>query len=78
METKLYRHNGGRRERKNLGVGWDKKAKKMKDLGRVVISKKEEDTGAFKTPGLRETTKHAPYRPHAPELGWARLYLPGI
>lgn len=45
----------------NLGVGWDKKTKKFKDEGRVAISKKAEDTGAFKTPGLREVTKHAPY-----------------
>lgn len=45
----------------NLGIGWDPKAKKMKDEGRAAISKKKEDTGAFKTPGLREVTKHAPY-----------------
>jgi cytochrome c peroxidase len=45
----------------NLGVGWDKKSKKFKDSGRVVISGKTEDTGAFKTPGLREVTKHPPF-----------------
>src|SRR5262245_29921981 len=45
----------------NLGVGWDAKARKFKDEGRVVVSKKKEDTGAFKTPGLREAAKHAPY-----------------
>jgi cytochrome c peroxidase len=45
----------------NLGVGWDATAKKFKDEGRVAVSKKKEDTGAFKTPGLREVAKHAPY-----------------
>lgn len=45
----------------NLGVGWDPKAKKFADLGRFAISKAEEDKGAFKTPTLREVTKHAPY-----------------
>lgn len=28
---------------------------------RAAISKKPEDQGAFKTPGLREVAKHAPY-----------------
>lgn len=45
----------------NLGIGWDAKKKEMKDLGRYAISKKDEDRGAFKTPGLREVAKHAPY-----------------
>ncbi|MBI5396842.1 MAG: cytochrome-c peroxidase [Verrucomicrobia bacterium] len=45
----------------NLGVGWDADAKKFKDAGRVAISKKDEDTGAFKTPTLRDIAKHAPY-----------------
>ena len=45
----------------NLGVGWDPQAKKLKDIGRYEVTKKDEDKGAFKTPGLRETTKHAPY-----------------
>lgn len=45
----------------NLGIGWDEKAGKMADVGRYEVSKKDEDMGAFKTPGLREVTKHAPY-----------------
>lgn len=45
----------------NLGVGWDEQKKEMKDLGRYAISKKDEDRGAFKTPGLREVAKHPPY-----------------
>jgi cytochrome c peroxidase len=45
----------------NLGVGWEGKAKKFADVGRAAVSKQKEDTGAFKTPGLREVAKHAPY-----------------
>lgn len=45
----------------NLGVGWDEKTRKFADVGRVAISKKEADTGAFKTPGLRDLTTRAPY-----------------
>lgn len=45
----------------NLGVGWDAEHETMADLGRVVVSGDEIDTGAFKTPGLRETTLHGPY-----------------
>ena len=45
----------------NLGIGWDPKTKTLKDLGRYAISKKDEDRGAFKTPGLREVAKHPPY-----------------
>jgi cytochrome c peroxidase len=45
----------------NLGIGWDAKAQKFKDEGRVVVSKMKEDTGAFKTPGLRDVAKRATY-----------------
>jgi cytochrome c peroxidase len=45
----------------NLGVGYDAKTKTFKDPGRSAISKNEADTGAFKTPTLRDVTKHAPY-----------------
>jgi cytochrome c peroxidase len=51
----------------NLGVGWDPKTKTYKDEGRWAISKdlgeegRPGDRGAFKTPTLREVTKHAPY-----------------
>src|SRR5690606_16244567 len=45
----------------NLGVGYDRKTKTFKDEGRAVISKNVADTGAFKTPTLRDVTQHAPY-----------------
>jgi cytochrome c peroxidase len=45
----------------NLGVGWDADKGEFKDIGRFKISQKDEDHGAFKTPGLRETTLHPPY-----------------
>jgi cytochrome c peroxidase len=52
----------------NLGVGWDPKTKTFSDEGRWVVTKGtrdegfgESDRGRFKTPTLREVTKHAPY-----------------
>jgi cytochrome c peroxidase len=45
----------------NLGVGWNPKTKTFADLGRFVVTKKPMDRGAFKTPTLREVTKHPPY-----------------
>jgi cytochrome c peroxidase len=42
----------------NIGIGMDKPDP---DKGRVVISKLEGDTGAFKTPTLREIARTAPY-----------------
>lgn len=42
----------------NLGVGMDKE---KPDLGRYEVTKKEEDKGAFKTPGLRDISRTAPY-----------------
>ena len=45
----------------NLGVGWDETAKKFEDVGRHQFEATDEMMGAFKTPGLREVTKHAPY-----------------
>jgi cytochrome c peroxidase len=51
----------------NLGVGWTASTKTFKDEGRWGISKdlgedgKPGDRGAFKTPTIREVTKHAPY-----------------
>jgi cytochrome c peroxidase len=44
----------------NLGVGWDPETQ-HKDPGRVAITNQESDTGAFKTPTVREVTKRAPY-----------------
>jgi cytochrome c peroxidase len=45
----------------NLGIGWDAAQQAFADSGRVRISKLDADTGAFKTPTLRELTKRAPY-----------------
>jgi cytochrome c peroxidase len=45
----------------NLGVGWDAKTGRFADEGRSVVSRRIEDRGAFKTPGLREVARHAPY-----------------
>ena len=45
----------------NLGVGWDPETQQFKDLGRVAISNQKSDTGAFKTPTVREATKRTPF-----------------
>jgi cytochrome c peroxidase len=52
----------------NLGVGWDAATKTFRDEGRWTVSqtlardhRREADRGAFKTPTLREVTKHPPY-----------------
>src|SRR3954469_1600688 len=52
----------------NLGVGWDPKTKTFSDEGRWVVTRgtadegfADSDRGRFKTPTLREVTKHAPY-----------------
>jgi cytochrome c peroxidase len=42
----------------NVGIGMDKP---NPDLGRYIVSKREEDKGAFKTPGLREIARTGPY-----------------
>lgn len=42
----------------NIGIGMDRP---KPDLGRFEVSKRDEDRGAFKTPTLREVTKHGPY-----------------
>ncbi|MBS0261328.1 MAG: c-type cytochrome [Planctomycetes bacterium] len=42
----------------NIGIGMDKP---NPDLGRFVVTKKEEDKGAFKTPTLREIEHSGPY-----------------
>ena len=43
----------------NVGVGY--KGVETPDVGRFKVSKNEAETGAFKTPGLRNVTKTAPY-----------------
>ena len=45
----------------NLGIGWDAETETFADEGRFAVTGKDEDKGAFKTPGLREVTKRAPY-----------------
>jgi cytochrome c peroxidase len=42
----------------NIGIGMDKL---KPDLGRYNVTKNEADKGAFKTPGLREIARTAPY-----------------
>lgn len=42
----------------NIGIGMDKP---NPDLGRFLVTKKEEDKGAFKTPTLRDIARTGPY-----------------
>jgi cytochrome c peroxidase len=44
-----------------LGIGWDPVTKAFKDEGRFAVTKNPRDLGAFKTPGLREVSRRAPY-----------------
>ena len=45
----------------NLGVGWNPSTLTFADDGRLAVSHEPQDRGRFKTPGLREVDKHAPY-----------------
>ena len=45
----------------NLGIGWNAKTKTFADEGRSKISKNKAELGAFKTPTLRDISKHPPY-----------------
>jgi cytochrome c peroxidase len=45
----------------NLGIGWNAATKSFTDVGRYAVSHRDEDRGAFKTPGLRDVAKHPPY-----------------
>jgi cytochrome c peroxidase len=45
----------------NLGVGWSEASQSFADTGRFVVSRDSAEIGAFKTPTVREVTKHAPY-----------------
>lgn len=45
----------------NIGVGWNAEMETFADEGRCSISGTSEDHGSFKTPGLREVSKHAPF-----------------
>jgi len=42
----------------NIGIGMDQKDP---DVGRFKVTNRPEDTGAFKTPTLRDIAKSAPY-----------------
>jgi cytochrome c peroxidase len=45
----------------NLGVGWDGATRTFADEGRIAVTRQPRDLGAFKTPALREVSRHAPY-----------------
>lgn len=45
----------------NIGVGWDPETESFADEGRSVVTGEDADRGAFKTPGLREVHRRAPY-----------------
>jgi cytochrome c peroxidase len=48
----------------NLGIGWDPATRRFADYGRHAVTKGsvlEADPGTFKTPTLREVTRHPPY-----------------
>jgi cytochrome c peroxidase len=49
----------------NLGIGWDPDKKRFADLGRFVIApigaKNPAESGAFKTPTVRDVARTAPY-----------------
>ena len=45
----------------NLGIGWNDTEEMFSDNGRFEITGIEHETGAFKTPTVREVTKRSPY-----------------
>ena len=48
----------------NLGIGWDATTRRFADYGRQAVTRGsifEADPGTFKTPTLREVTRHPPY-----------------
>jgi cytochrome c peroxidase len=48
----------------NLGIGWNPDTRSFADEGRYAVTKNsvfEGDPGSFKTPTLRDVTRHAPY-----------------
>ena len=44
-----------------IGIGWDAALQKFKDEGRFLVTRNPRDLGAFKTPGLRDVARRAPY-----------------
>lgn len=45
----------------NLGVGWDRARGRFADEGRYEVTNQDSDRGAFKTPTLRDVSRHPPY-----------------
>lgn len=45
----------------NLGIGWDAESEAFADDGRYAVTEDEAERGTFKTPTIRDVTKHAPY-----------------
>ena len=45
----------------NVGVGWDSKTRTFRDDGRFLVTRREKDRGAFKTPTLRDVARRPPY-----------------
>ncbi len=45
----------------NLGLGWNEATQSFADEGRARVTGKPGDRGKFKTPGLREVSRRAPY-----------------
>jgi cytochrome c peroxidase len=44
-----------------LGIGWNAAARSFADDGRALVTGEARDRGAFKTPGLRDVSRRAPY-----------------
>jgi cytochrome c peroxidase len=44
-----------------LGIGWNAATQSFVDEGRALVTGDPRDRGAFKTPGLRDVSKRAPY-----------------
>ncbi len=45
----------------NLGVGWEAPTGTFRDEGRAAVTGAPRDRGRFKTPALRDVSRHAPY-----------------
>lgn len=45
----------------NVGVGWNDETSTFSDEGRFAVTGQDVDRGAFKTPTLRDVSRHGPY-----------------
>jgi cytochrome c peroxidase len=45
----------------SIGIGWDSTTRTFSDEGRFAVTGNPHDRGKFKTPGLRDVEKRAPY-----------------